>query len=228
MEDMIKKGVHGCSKEESYVEPKDPLVRERLEWFRDQKLALMMHFGPYSQMGHCSWPLSDKDASWSRAFVDWESDAEVFCQQYVDLNKSFNPYRMNPDKWAEFAAENNKTVPVFTPEAMSKLTNYDFPGNIRELRNCVERLIVFNSSPEITVEDLPDYIRKPVRNSQEIKLLPNNEPEQLSSVNINEQQHDLIIKVLHECGNNRTSAAEKLGISRRTLQRRLKEYGINE
>ena len=63
MGDMIKNGVHGCSKEESYVVPKEPLIRERLEWFRDQKLALMMHYGPYSQMGmDASWSLSRTDA----------------------------------------------------------------------------------------------------------------------------------------------------------------------
>ena len=65
MSDMIKKGVHGCSREESYVVPTDPLIQERLEWFRDQKLALMMHFGLYSQIGFCeSWPLSE-EASWA-------------------------------------------------------------------------------------------------------------------------------------------------------------------
>lgn len=51
MADMIQQGVHGCSEEAHYVRPQDPLIRERLEWFQDQKLALMMHFGPYSQMG---------------------------------------------------------------------------------------------------------------------------------------------------------------------------------
>ena len=40
MADMIVKGVHGCSREDEYVRPEDPLIRERLEWFRDQKLAL--------------------------------------------------------------------------------------------------------------------------------------------------------------------------------------------
>ena len=64
MSDMIKNGVHGCTKEEKYVYPSDPVIRERLEWFRDQKLALMMHFGPYSQMDgiDASWPLSEEDA----------------------------------------------------------------------------------------------------------------------------------------------------------------------
>ncbi len=114
MADMIKKGVHGCSKEESYIAPTDPLILERLEWFRDQKLALMMTFGPYSQMGaECSWCLSEED-SWARGAVDWEDDLETFRKQYWDLNKSFNPVRLQPDKIAQFAADNGFKYLIFT------------------------------------------------------------------------------------------------------------------
>ncbi len=129
---------------------------------------------------------------------------------------------------AEFAAENGKQTPVFSPEAMQKLKEYPFPGNVRELRNCIERLIVFNSAPVISIEDLPDNIRNSTAEKKSTVLLTNQEQKQLTSDNINDQQHALILKVLEECGNNRTLAADKLGISRRTLQRRLKEYGINE
>ena len=66
-----------------YVAPTDPLLLSRLEWFQDQKLALMVHWGGYSQWGICeSWPLSDADASWSRRDVDWESDPACFRRQY--------------------------------------------------------------------------------------------------------------------------------------------------
>lgn len=94
---MIQQGAHGCSEEAHYVRPQDPLIRERLEWFQDQKLALMMHFGPYAQMGI--------DAS--RAIVDWETDSVAFRKQYVDLNKSFNPICFNPDEWAEITQSGN-------------------------------------------------------------------------------------------------------------------------
>ena len=129
---------------------------------------------------------------------------------------------------AEFASENNKTIPVFEADAMNKLENYDFPGNVRELRNTIERLIVFDNDGVISVDDLPKNIRDFASSGRETKLLTNQEQKQLATNNINEQEHLLIVKVLEECGNNRTLAAEKLGISRRTLQRRLKEYGINE
>lgn len=108
MADMIQQGAHGCSEEAHYARPQDPLIRERLEWFQDQKLALMMHFGPYAQMGiDASWALSDGDAEWSRDIVDWETDSVAFRKQYVDLNKSFNPICFNPDEWAEITQSGN-------------------------------------------------------------------------------------------------------------------------
>jgi len=126
MSDNIKKGVHGCSAEENYVRPNDPLILERLEWFQDQKLALMMHYGPYSQMGiDASWALSDGDASWSRTAVTWESDPEVFKKQYIDMYKSFNPVRFQPDKWAEFAAENGFKYLIFTTKHHDGFCMYD-------------------------------------------------------------------------------------------------------
>lgn len=115
MADNIKDGVHGCTTEDLYVKPTDPKILERLEWFQDQKLAFMMHFGMYSQMGIVeSWPLSDEDSRWSRRAVDWEQDPKVFREQYVNLNKSFNPVCIQPDKWAEFAKDNGFKYVIFT------------------------------------------------------------------------------------------------------------------
>ena len=112
--DGIVNGVHGYTPK-GYVEPKEPEVREHIEWFKDQKLALMMHFGMYAQMGICeSWPLSDKDASWSRCQVDWTDDSEEFKRQYWNLWKSFNPVRLQPEKWAALAKENGFRYLIFT------------------------------------------------------------------------------------------------------------------
>ena len=78
-EEKIVQGVHNYSAAEGYVRPTDPKVLEKLEWFQDQKLALMMHWGPYSQLGVVeSWALSDADAGWSRTGIDWEADG-LFC-----------------------------------------------------------------------------------------------------------------------------------------------------
>ena len=115
MADLIKQGMHGCSRENEYVRPQDPLIQERLEWFQDQKLALMMHFGVYSQLGICeSWPLSNGDADWSREDIYWEKDAETFRRQYTELNKSFNPVCIEPEKWAEMAVRNGFRYLIFT------------------------------------------------------------------------------------------------------------------
>ena len=115
MADAIIKGMHGCSREDSYVVPEDPAVRAKLEWFQDQKLALMMHFGIYSELGICeSWPLSDEDAEWGRNEIDWEKDPETFRNQYVNLNKSFNPVRFRPEVWADVAARNGFKYYILT------------------------------------------------------------------------------------------------------------------
>ena len=60
-------GVHNYSRADRYVKPTEPAVLRQLEWFQDQKFALMMHWGMYSQIGLVeSWALSDQDADWSR------------------------------------------------------------------------------------------------------------------------------------------------------------------
>ncbi len=126
MADMIKNGLHGCSKADTYIVPAEPAVREHLEWFQDQKLAIMFHFGMYSQMGICeSWPLCDGEKRWSRKDVDWESDGETFKEQYRNLNKSFNPVRFMPEKWAEFAAENGFRYAIITTKHHDGFCMYD-------------------------------------------------------------------------------------------------------
>lgn len=89
---------------DKYVEPSSPFVRERLEWFKDQKLCLMMHFGLYSIWGLSeSWPLSTKDAFWARADVEWTKDDTEFKRQYWALNRCFNPVRFNAKEIAKTA-----------------------------------------------------------------------------------------------------------------------------
>ncbi len=114
-EAVVDQGVHNYSGADRYVAPTDPLIRERLEWFQDQKLALMVHWGPYSQLGLVeSWALSDEDADWSRRGVDWGVDGETFKKQYWALNRTFNPVRFEPEKWAALAKEGGFRYLVFT------------------------------------------------------------------------------------------------------------------
>ena len=114
-EDVVLNGVHNYSGEDSYVWPEDPAVREKIEWFRDQKFALMMHWGAYCQIGIVeSWALSDGDGNWSRDQIDWTDDMDEFKQQYFDLNKTFNPIRFKPDDWAKAAKDAGFKYFIFT------------------------------------------------------------------------------------------------------------------
>ena len=98
-QEIVNQGVHTYSQEEAYVWPEEPVLREQLEWFQDQKLALMVHWGVYNQLGMvASWALSDEDAEWSRKTVDWTDDGEVFKRQYRALNRAFDP-----EEWAKMA-----------------------------------------------------------------------------------------------------------------------------
>lgn len=106
-EQVVHNGVHSYGREEDYVIPKEENVREKLEWFKDQKLGLMIHWGPSAQMGTFeSWPLCDSESQWSRSDVDWVEDIGEFKKQYYDLNKTFNPIRFRPELWAGLASEN--------------------------------------------------------------------------------------------------------------------------
>lgn len=122
----VTEGVHNYSAADKWVKPEDPLVLEKLEWFKDQKLALMMHWGPYSQLGIVeSWALSDDDADWSREGIDWEEDGEEFKRQYFDLNKTFNPIRFQPDVWADLAEEGGFKYLIFTTKHHDGFSMWD-------------------------------------------------------------------------------------------------------
>ncbi len=99
-------------------------------------------------------------------------------------------------------------------EAMRLLEAYQWPGNVRELRNAVEKMCVLSPSGEIGAEDVPDEMKQDL-------------PMTLSvSGTLGETEKAKILAVLEEVGGNRTKAAERLGISRRTIYRKLEEYGL--
>ena len=112
----------------------------------------------------------------------------------------------------EFARENMKDVSGITPEALALLEAYRWPGNIRELRNCVEKMVVLAAGKMLDVKDVPGFFTTPDIRKPE----PAAEP-----LNLEHSEKELIRKALSECGNNRAAAARKLGISRRTLYRKL-------
>ena len=101
-----------------------------------------------------------------------------------------------------------------SPEAMRLLEAYPWPGNVRELRNVVEKMCVLSQTGEIGVDDVPDEMR-----TDAPKILS-------TSGTLGETEKAKILAVLEEVGGNRTKAAERLGISRRTIYRKLEEYGL--
>ena len=130
------------------------------------------------------------------------------------------------------SAENGKAIENFSPDAINMMCAYDWPGNVRELRNAVERMVVFAEGTTLTMNDVPEDIRKALFEQFEKKdnsPAPQNQGTQPEPavLDIHENEKALIIKALEECGGNRSQAANKLKISRRTLHRKLNEYGIS-
>ena len=125
----------------------------------------------------------------------------------------------------EFASENQKPVTTFSPEAMDLLLRYQWPGNVRELRTAIEHAVVLCRSEKITPRDLPAALRT-VTNAPG----PAGEPQGLlnSDLTVEEAEKQLIIRALKETNGNRTLAAQKLGMSRRTLHRKLHLYHLKQ
>jgi DNA-binding NtrC family response regulator len=122
----------------------------------------------------------------------------------------------------EFAEENGKTVSEFTPDAMELLMNYSWPGNVRELRSAIERAVVLSRGEKITARDLPDSVRGSVAGSDPQRLLARGD------LTVTEAEKQLIIRALKEMKGNRTLAAKKIGMSRRTLHRKLHTYQLED
>jgi DNA-binding NtrC family response regulator len=116
----------------------------------------------------------------------------------------------------QFAARSGRTQLQLTSAAMDWLTNYDFPGNVRELRNIIEHAVLAASGDLIDTEQLPDYLRSAARLMQSRVRKPS--LAELESVYIRE--------VLEYTRGNKTRAAEILGISRKNLYEKMRRYNI--
>ncbi|MDX2175817.1 MAG: sigma-54 dependent transcriptional regulator [Candidatus Sumerlaeia bacterium] len=118
----------------------------------------------------------------------------------------------------EFARENGRQVPELTREAIEALQSYHWPGNIRELRNVMENTFVFLRGDAIGPADLPAHVKGDAAPSETISF-PLGMP-------LEEVETRYLQAMLAKADGNRTRASELLGISRRTLQRRIKELGL--
>lgn len=118
-------------------------------------------------------------------------------------------------KFARDVAEQlGRPNPTFSREAMAALTAYAWPGNIRELRNTIERAVLLCDGVTISASDLP-LDRMTAKRANATTERPADDPER-----------ERILQALRDCAGNQTRAAKLLGISRRTLLHRLDEYGI--
>lgn len=115
----------------------------------------------------------------------------------------------------EFATKMNKKIPDFGPGLIDHLSSYDFPGNIRELRNMIERAMIFQKSSSLTPADFP---------FKEQSF--NNDAADSINLDIEENERKLIRVALERCDYNQNQASVLLGISRDALIRRLKKYDI--
>jgi DNA-binding NtrC family response regulator len=105
---------------------------------------------------------------------------------------------------------------------MHHVLDYDWPGNVRELRTAIEHGVVMAKGPQITLRDLPVTLRK----SKSAISGPLEQIKSATAWNLRDTETNLIVRALEECRENRSEAAKKLGISRRTLHRRLKELNL--
>lgn len=132
----------------------------------------------------------------------------------------------------EFCQENGKKKMGLTVEAQHRLVSYNWPGNVRELRTAIEHGVVMCNSGKIGLRHLPPFLRESDQD-HEVLLLPtkgsggneSGEPqvEDFVDLNLEKMERRYIKLALDRSGGNRTEAAKLLGISRRTMQRKIKE-----
>jgi len=119
-----------------------------------------------------------------------------------------------------YAEKNRRLIKGFSPRAMDILIRHDWPGNVRELENLIERAVILVRGEIITPKELPeDLIPKDL-------MASSSSTDAIPGRTLKEVEKEMILRTLDDAGWNRTHAAEILGISRRTLQLKLKEYGI--
>jgi two-component system response regulator HydG len=115
-----------------------------------------------------------------------------------------------------FSEKNRKSFKGITPQAMDRLLKYDWPGNVRELMNAVERGVVLGRSEYLDVEDLPLLVDE-LGEERSVSPLQ-------GELSLEEVEKSTILKALESTGGNKSEAARRLGITRKTLTAKLKKY----
>ena len=108
------------------------------------------------------------------------------------------------------------------PQILDSFSRYDWPGNVRQLENTIERLILLARGAEITVEDLPDFLKsEPEPVNKPVLVLPS------AGVDLEAIERELVLQALAKYRGNQTRAARYLNMSRRALGYRLEKYGLH-
>jgi DNA-binding NtrC family response regulator len=118
-----------------------------------------------------------------------------------------------------FSEKNRKDIKGIHPEALNLLMQYNWPGNIRELENTVERAVILCMGEQITPQDLPPHLL-----SEDVRIMKKTQAEE--GFTLRDMEREVIRTTLQKTGNNKSLTAKKLGVSRQTLLNKIKEYGL--
>ncbi|MBU4483982.1 sigma-54 dependent transcriptional regulator [bacterium] len=126
----------------------------------------------------------------------------------------------------KYSAKNEKIFIDIAPDAMEALVNYDWQGNVRELENIIERMVVLNNDTQLKLKFLPPYIQESRKNKEGTPsvLLSNIDTQQIIPLELVEKYS--IEAALRKCMGNVSEAAQKLKIGQATLYRKIKQYGL--
>ena len=194
------------------------------------KLLRALQDGEYSPLGSDRTLKSDArviaatNRDLTQAVKDGEFREDLFYRLNV-INLVMPPLRRRGEDvmtlaerfLAKFNQKNHRDIRGFSPEARSRLLAYEWPGNVRELINTVERAVILSPGPLVETSDLPPAL-------QETEVA---QPAGINAgLTIREMERMLIERTLEATGQNRTQAAQMLGITRKTLQNKIKDYGL--
>ena len=118
-----------------------------------------------------------------------------------------------------FAEKNRKDIKGLHPESLNLLMQYDWPGNIRELENTIERAVILCLGEQVVPQELPPHLL-----SEDVRALKRSEDDE--GFTLRDMEREVIKSTLEKTGNNKSQAAKKLGVARQTLLNKIKEYGL--
>lgn len=123
-----------------------------------------------------------------------------------------------------FAENNSRIIKGFTPEAMRKLERYSWPGNVRELMNAVERAVVLSRTETVGEDDLLFTMDDQSASREEIPPVRKHPAAGDGNLSLEAVEKQRILEALEDCGGNKSEAARRLGITRKTLRKKLEKY----